>query len=228
MAQKLAIAEAKEAQALASLVTQLERSQASLADLEHDRRLCEIKATSDGIFYHGPIQNGQWTTGELIRSLQTGSQVPLHKPLASLIPKATVLELVAHTDATSARQLSDKSSGIAVFKGNESTEVPIEIASILLLPDTDGRYQINLKPAWPKGLSIATGNPADVQLLCYQNPKAIAVPAKALRYGANGWTVEVKLADGKTERRSVKRGQRSGGQIEILSGLELGQVVVTP
>lgn len=215
-------------QKLAALEIQLERSQKSLADLEHDRGLCEIKASSDGVFYHGPIENGQWTTGELLRSLQPGSQIPLHKPLASLVPKATTFELIAHADAATARQLNDKSSGIALLKGSESTEVPVEIASILLLPDTNGRYQINLKPAWPKGLSVATGNPAEVQLLCYQNPKAIVVPAKALRYGANGWTVEVKLADGKTERRSVKRGQRSGDQIEILSGLELGQVVVSP
>jgi len=215
-------------QKLAALETQLDRSQKSLAELELDRGLCEIKATSDGVFYHGPIENGQWTTGERIRLLEPGSQAPLHKPLASLIPKATTLELVAHADAATARQLNDKSSGIAVLKGNESTEVPVGIASILLLPNTDGRYQIKLSPTWPKGLSVATGNPADVQLLCYQNPKAIVVPAKALRYGANGWTVEVKLADGKTERRSVKRGQRSGDQIEILSGLELGQVVVSP
>ena len=215
-------------QKLVSLETQLERSQKSLAELEHDRGLCEIKAASDGVFYHGPIENGQWTTGELIRSLQPGSPVPLHKPLASLVPKATVLELVAHADAATARQLNDKATGIATLKGNESTEVPVGIASILLLPNTDGRYQIRLSPTWPKGLGVTTGSPADVQLLCYQNAKAIVVPAKALRYGVNGWTVEVKLADGKTERRSVKRGQRSGDQIEILSGLELGQVIMIP
>lgn len=215
-------------QKLVSLQTQLERSQKSLTEIEHDRGLCEIKAASDGVFYHGPIVDGQWTTGELIRSLQPGSQVPPHKPLASLVPKGTVLELVAHADAATARQLHDKSTGIATLKGSEPSEVPIVIASILHLPNTDGRYQIKLSPTWPKGLSVATGNPVDAQLLCYQNAKAIVVPAKALRYGVNGWTLDVKLADGKTERRSVKPGQRSGEQIEILSGLELGQVVVTP
>jgi hypothetical protein len=38
----------------------------------------------------------------------------------------------------------------------------------------------------------------------------------------------VKLADGKTERRPVKRGRVFNDECEILSGLETGQVVVVP
>ena len=38
----------------------------------------------------------------------------------------------------------------------------------------------------------------------------------------------MKLADGKTERRPVKRGRISGENTEILSGLEVGQVVIAP
>ena len=40
--------------------------------------------------------------------------------------------------------------------------------------------------------------------------------------------MEVKLADGKTERRPVKRGHVSKDETEILAGLEVGQVVVVP
>ncbi|MEO5716030.1 MAG: efflux RND transporter periplasmic adaptor subunit, partial [Luteolibacter sp.] len=67
-----------------------------------------------------------------------------------------------------------------------------------------------------------------IRLISYQQPAAIAVPNKALGFDDSGWTVEVKLADGKTERRSVKRGRASKDETEILSGLEVGQVVVVP
>jgi HlyD family secretion protein len=54
------------------------------------------------------------------------------------------------------------------------------------------------------------------------------VPTKAVSFDAAGWTVDVKLADGKTERRPVKRGRVSKDETEILSGLEVGQVIVVP
>lgn len=212
----------------AGLEARLERQRQTLADLEHDRGLCEIKAASDGVFYHGVVADGEWTTGDLIRSLQPGSQVPLHKPLASLIPKASALVLVAHVDATTARAIASQASGSAIFKGAEAVGIPVTLERVGLLPDTDGRYPVLLKPSWPKGLEVATGNPAEVQLLCEHKAGAIAIPAKALRFGAKGWTVDVKLADGSTERRSVTRGRHSGDLVEILSGLEPGQVVVSP
>ena len=74
----------------------------------------------------------------------------------------------------------------------------------------------------------ATGATAQIRLIAYQQPTAVVVPNKALAFGAAGWTVEVKLADGKTEHRTVKRGRVSGDETEIVSGLEVGQVIVVP
>ncbi len=43
-----------------------------------------------------------------------------------------------------------------------------------------------------------------------------------------GWTAEVKLADAKTEKRSVTLGKSSKEDTEITAGLEVGQVVIVP
>jgi hypothetical protein len=51
---------------------------------------------------------------------------------------------------------------------------------------------------------------------------------EALRFDPEGWTVAVKLDDGKTGRRVVQRGRVFDGKCEITSGLETGQVVVPP
>ena len=107
---------------------------------------------------------------------------------------------------------------------------PTKIASIAKVPATDGKHLIIFDPAWDKATrsSAAVGNPANINLLAYHNPQAISIPADALEYGADGWTVGLKLANGNTERRQVKRGRESGKQVEILEGLEAGQVIVTP
>jgi multidrug efflux pump subunit AcrA (membrane-fusion protein) len=73
-----------------------------------------------------------------------------------------------------------------------------------------------------------TGASAQIRVIAYHQPSAISLPARALTHDNRGWTVEVKLTDGKTERRPVKRGRASGETTEILSGLEVGQVVIAP
>ena len=44
------------------------RDKESLANLEQDRTLFEFKAPADGWFYHGPIENGRWITGDAVKS----------------------------------------------------------------------------------------------------------------------------------------------------------------
>lgn len=67
-----------------------------------------------------------------------------------------------------------------------------------------------------------------MKIISYSNEKAIAVPTKAIELGAKGWTIEVKLADGKTERRVITRGKSNSEITEITTGAEAGQVVIVP
>ena len=94
-----------------------------------------------------------------------------------------------------------------------------------LLPE---RYRADLAATWPKDFVPATGATAQIRMISYHQAAAIAIPNKALNLDPKGWSVNVKLADGKTERRPVKRGRVSKEDVEILSGLEVGQVIVTP
>jgi len=218
---------------LAALMATLDKDRVRLADHEHDRKLFELKAPADGIFYHGAIKDGRWVTGELLRGLRVGGSAPLHTAFASLVPEDADLVLVAHTDAAKARQLKTGTEGIACLagtqtQGSEFSSIALKVTASRLIPNLQGNYQVSLKPTWPKGLQPAVGNPATVHVLVYQRQEAIVVPAKALTYGAMGWSVELKLADGKTERRNVLRGAQSGDEVEILSGLEAGQVIIVP
>jgi HlyD family secretion protein len=213
---------------LETLKTANSREQQTLADLEADRTRFEVKAPADGWFYHGPIENGKWTPGEIIKTLILQGQVPVHRPFATFVPGTAKLSLVSFLDEATHRSLKPELSGSAVLAGREDLEIPVKLVKLAATPGPDGTYRADLSVTWPAEISPAIASTAEIHLVSYQQPAAISVPSKALVFDATGWTVEVKLADGKTERRPVKRGLISKEETEILAGLEVGQVVLVP
>ena len=213
---------------LESLKTANQRAKQDLADLEADRTRFEFKAPADGWFYHGPIENGRWTTGKIVETLVPHGHPPAHAAFATFVPGAAKLALVSFLDEATARSLKPELTGAATLPGREDVEIPVKLLKLAATPGPDGTYRADFSVTWPKEPVPAAGATAQVRLISYQQAAAIAIPTKALNFTAGGWTVEVKLADGKTERRPVKRGRVSKDDTEILSGLEAGQVVVVP
>jgi HlyD family secretion protein len=213
---------------VASLKLSQQRAKEALEDLEHDRALFAFKAPSDGWFYHGPIENGRWTPAEALKTLFKQGNLTAGRPFATFVPTTAKLALVAFLDEAAARSIKTGLAGSATFAGREDVEIPVKVEKIAAAPNPDGTYRADLSATWPKEPAPATGSELQVRLIAYQQPAAISIPAKALSYDAKGWTVEVKLADGKTERRTVKRGRVSKDDAEILSGLEVGQVIIAP
>lgn len=205
-----------------------QRNQEALAKLEKDRRLFEFKAPSDGWFYHGAIENGRWSAGEGVKSLVKHGRPAPNRVFATFVPATAGLELVAFLDEASARALKSGLDGTATLAGREDVEIPVKLNRLAATPGTDGLYRADLGAEWPKDLTPPAGAVAQARFTAYRQDKAISVPTKALTRDAQGWTVEVKLADGKSDRRPVKRGRVSGDNTEILSGIEAGQVIVSP
>lgn len=214
--------------ALESLKTANLRAKNDLADLEADRILFEFKAPAAGLFYHGPIENGHWTPGELVKNLVPHGQPPLHRAFATFVPASAKLGFVSFLDDATARALKPDLKGLATLPGREDLEIPVTLLKLATAPGPDGTYRADLSVTWPADLTPAAGATAQIRLISYQQPNAISVPNRAVHLQATGWTVEVKLADGKTEARSIKRGRIAKEETEILAGLEVGQVIVVP
>jgi HlyD family secretion protein len=214
--------------ALATQKTANSRLKLDLADLEADRTLVESKAPAAGWFYHGPIENGRWTPGDFAKMLVPHGEVPAHRAFATFVPANAKLGLVAFLDEASAQALKVDLPGTASLTGHEELEMPVTLRKIAVVPGADGAYRTDLTTTWPTGITPVTGGTARVSVIAYQQPAAIAIPTKAIQMGAKGETVRVKLADGKTELREVKRGHATKEETEILSGLEVGQVVIIP
>jgi HlyD family secretion protein len=217
----------KEAELVAARVAQ-ERAVKALAELEADQGLFEVKAPAAGWLYYGAMEDGRWTTGEAIKGLAVHGAAPLNKAYATFIPADSALALAVFVDEAAARSLAVGAVGRAALSGREDLEIPVKLTALATTPGPDGRYRATLSAEWPEGLAAVPGSGCDVHLLAYEKEAAIVVPNNALEGGAKGWTVAVKLADGKTERRVVKRGRASKEVTEIVSGIEPGQVVVVP
>ena len=82
---------------------------------------------------------------------------------------------------------------------------------------------------WPEDFAITPATDAECIAVVYQKEDTISVPAKALQVAADGtWSIELKMAEGKTQRRAIERGRASKDRVEIVGGLEVGQVIVVP
>ncbi len=213
---------------LAALKTENQRAKQDLADLESDRASFEIKAPSDGYFYHGPIDQGRWAPGKIIETLVLHGHPPLHTAFATFFPGNAKLGLVSFLNDAVAHSLNPDLTGVATLPGREDLEIPVKLLKLATTPGPDGTYRADFSATWPKDLTPAAGATAQIHLVAYHQSNAIAVPEKSLTYGPSGWTVQVKLADGKTEPRLIKRGRVSDDLTEILSGLEVGQVILVP
>jgi HlyD family secretion protein len=213
------------------------REKEELAELEKDGALLEIKAAADGVFYYGSLDEGRWSLGEMAKSLVKGGRTPFIRPFASIVPAEANFGLIAHVDESVARSLKAQLKGNLTAAGREDVALSATIQEIAGVPGGDGRYRIDLLPEWPEkdklewpaDLDVAAGMSFECRFVVYQEDNAIAVPAKALQAGEGGtWTIHVKMADGKSETRTVSRGRANGELVEIASGLEGGQVVIIP
>lgn len=213
---------------LAALKTSQQREKEALAELEKDRALFEITAPADGWFYHGPVENGRWTTGDLVKTLVKHGRPAPNKAFATFVPAAAKLALTAFLEEATANALKTELTGTATLAGREDLEIPVTLTALSPTPGADGTYRADLGATWPKELTPVTGATAKVRIISYHQAEAIAVPTRALQYHPQGWSVEVKLADGKTEKRRVKRGRVADDLTEIVSGLEVGQVIISP
>ena len=168
---------------LEALKTAHQREKETLAELEHDRTLFEIKAPADGWFYHGPIENGRWTPA---RSRSKPSfkhgRPPVNRPFATFVPATAKLALVAFLDEAAARSLKPDLAGTATLAGREDLEIPVKLAAIAAAPGPDGTYRADLTATWPKDLTPVAGATAQIRMISYHQPAAISIPTKALAY----------------------------------------------
>lgn len=207
---------------------ELQRKRDTLLELEAEKAFLEIRATINGTFYYGSFEDGSWKLGEQAKKLKQGGMVQTGTIFATLIPETADPVLRAFSSQEEAITLEVGMTGIATPLGNGSKQIPVTLDRLANNPDINKRYVVVFKPEATEALNAPAGRAYEVRVISYAADEVISVPTDALIYGANGWAVEVKLADGSTEQRPVLIGRSNDKFTEVVSGLEEGQVVTVP
>ncbi|MGE9270958.1 MAG: hypothetical protein ACQKBU_09175 [Verrucomicrobiales bacterium] len=209
--------------------SQVRQSKLNLERLKQDGQLLSWKAPADGIFFHGSFEEGKWQLGELKKSLKIGNTPPLQRVLCSFIPADSTPIFTAFVEPSTARHFTP-GLPIAMTAGKQGGLALVgQIHAVGNHPTTDLAQPLTLSATWPDAIAPLWANSIQCSAVTVEKTEAITIPTKAIQLDADGrWTVEVKLADGKTENRIIERGLSNGKLTEVLSGLEPGQVVMTP
>ena len=89
--------------AVATAKTTHQRAKKNLTELGADRAQFEYKAPADGWFYHGPIENGRWSLGDVAKHLVPHGKPPTHAAFATFVPVTAELSLISFLDEATAR-----------------------------------------------------------------------------------------------------------------------------
>lgn len=90
------------------------------------------------------------------------------------------------------------------------------------------QVQVALDRAQAVAAGVRPGMTATAQIVTASKADALVVPNRAVRTQGRARTVEVMVADGKTEQRQVQVGMTNDQLTEILEGVREGELVVIP
>ncbi|NWK57523.1 biotin/lipoyl-binding protein [Verrucomicrobiaceae bacterium N1E253] len=204
-----------------------EQAKENLAKLKADRAMMNIVAPADGSIYYGSIEQGHWSPEAAAKILKIGGKLPAKTTVMTFIPADSPLQLSAFAGANQLQALHAKPSGTAISESNRYQTIPVKLSQVASRPQTNGKFLVTLEPSLPDGSLAVPGMKATVKLSSSKIDKALKVPCDYISQEADGsFSVQVKLADGKTASRTVSIGASSSSWAVITKGLEKGQVIV--
>ena len=207
------------------------RSVESNAKLLSDRALMEIKSPSDGTVYYGRCVSGQWS--------EIGSMTSKLVPFSMVAPNTVLMTVVHQRPLYVATSIGEKE--FPDFKqGMAATLVPTAEAELDLagkvtklagVPGSGKKFEMRLDldkselPDW-----LVAGMSCNVKVTTYEKKDALLVPADLIQTDEDNEKIKYVMLlageDAKPTRREVKLGKTKEKQVEILSGLKVGDKIV--
>jgi multidrug efflux pump subunit AcrA (membrane-fusion protein) len=237
------MAEARAAQALSLDLSRLryeqeQRKKGRAKSLERhsklikDRELMEIKSPAEGIVFYGQAVNGRWTdTAGLITKYKPKNNVSPNSVLMTIV-ETRPMYVLSSIDEGKRPDVAEGQKVKISLPAEDAQRVTGELKSISSIPVGGSKFEVKFDltqseiPDW-----IAPGMSCKVQLITYDKKDAIVVPKTAVHDDEDDadkkyvWLVDPDDEAAKPERRDVKLGKRKGTDVEIIKGLEKGDVI---
>lgn len=212
---------------LDSAQSQLGIAMQTMEDLEEQLEHCTIRAERTGYVVYGDGSNDTWRyenveEGGSVHERQQILTIPdmtkmsvkvkVHESAVTLVKEGMTASI--RIDAYKDRPLSGKVVRVAVMPAPQNQWLNPEVKVFEVLIGVDGAYE------W-----IRQGMSAQVELLVEQLVDVIYVPLPAVQYFGETAACFVKRGSGH-ERREVKTGPFNDEFVQIVSGLEVGEIVL--
>jgi HlyD family secretion protein len=203
----------------------------SHAKLLADRALMTLKAPADGIVYYGRAVNGRW--------IEVSSQESKLIPFGTLTPNSVVMTIVKDRPmyvetAVGEKELPTvkaKQPAIVSPVADAEIELKAEVAKVADVPGAGNKFPVrvdlksNDEPDW-----LMPGMTCKTKITVYDVKDAIVIPAELLQADKDDPKQKYVMlqveGEEKPVRRDVKVGKTKEKEVEIVKGLEVGDVIV--
>ena len=196
--------------------------------LEKDRETMAVRASTDGIVYHGKCVHGQWSS-DADTKLQRGGTIAPEEVFMTIVKprpvfvRATVEEKELHL-------LKPELKGRAAVAGYPDLKPRAELKHVSAIPESAGKFQARIAIHLESDASVVMpGMACTVHFVPYHKKEALTVPSSAVFSDDDEDThyVYVPTEAGKSEKHTVKIGRKSEHKTEILDGLHEGGEILT-
>ena len=214
------------AEALAKAEAMHISAERKLKLLREDRKQYELKSPADGLVYYGRYNRGEWTHGaETAQGMKPGGRLMPNVVLLNVVaPKPMRIRIALNE--LQRRKLKVGQVGSFESKAQPGRRWSVKLERVSKLP-LGGSFVAHLSADWPEDTEgLYPGMAGTVRFTLHEEAEALAVPLKAIRYGADQKPfVIVKIKDHETEKRSVELGRVAEGRVVVLKGLAEGDMV---
>jgi len=214
---------------VAKLVTDDTKKQEYLDNLIADRKLMEITSPVDGVVHYGEFNFGRWQAERASKVLFEGGSIPSNLKVMSIVPVDVQYQFNAFLKESDKNLFSATQPARLKLKKNLWASYAVEAQPAPVYPNLKHQWLVSFsaKDALPKG--VVAGTKATISVITASADNVISVPSKAVTAQPDGtFTVMLKMAEGEPKQTAVTVGRQSGDKLEIIGGVEAGQVIITP
>jgi len=207
------------------LAREQEKAARRLDELKTDLAHLEARAPVSGLVYYGQADLGRWTTGALVskKLLPAGKLLPNEVFLTIVNPAR--LQLRATAGEADFARLRPGLKAEATPAAAPHLKLPATLEQIGAIPLPGGGFEaiLSFKPA--NGVKLVPGLNAKVTFRDVPKGPILLIPKSAVATEPAQKSVRLKTKSGE-EKRAVKTGDADDTMIEIIDGLQEGDLVI--
>jgi RND family efflux transporter MFP subunit len=212
------------------LAEQHKKASENLARLESDRKAMTVSSPTSGVLYRGTFEKGKWSGDTALKArFRKGGMLKPNEIFMTVVePKPLFVR--ASLPEADLRRLKKGCEGKMKCKAFPDQKLTGSIREVSNVPVSPGKFELLVDFAMPKeARGILPGMSCQLQFLVYENEQAIVVPASAVfseRKDEDNKFVYLHREGKKPKKQTVKTGERSGENIEVIEGLKAGKKIL--